>query len=209
MGFVDGLAGMFGGSKVAPLSPAEMSRFDHLKQLVRDGARAWIAAGKALREIRDRQLFRASHPTFELWAEAEYGLTGRRLSQLIDGAEQWQRIAAESPQAVTPTPPAERALRELRALPEGERVAAYQEAMTTETATAGRPTPPSTRTVADTVARRRAASGRKPKVKHKPLRIKVPGAVVTVAWNGKGDGDVEAALRAAIATLAAKSRAAA
>ena len=58
MGIVDGLAGIFGGSKVAPLSPAELSRFDHLKQLVRDGARAWIAAGKALREIRDRQLYR-------------------------------------------------------------------------------------------------------------------------------------------------------
>jgi hypothetical protein len=204
MGLMDRV---FGG-KVVPLSQAETERLDYLRKLVADGLRGWVRAGEALRELRDKQLYRQSAATFEEFAAREFQLSGRRLEQLISAAETWKDIADKQPHVYLAGEPTERAVRELRALPPTERAEAYGEAMAAETATAGRPTPPRIKTVAETVARRRAASGRR--VKHKPLRIKVPGAIVSIEWNGKGDGDAAAALRAALDQLVSKpSRAAA
>ncbi len=201
MGFMDGLKGVFNG-KPDPLTPSELSRLDQLRQRIRDGIDGWVAAGEALKEVRDRQLFRQTAPTFEVWAATEFRLSGRRLNQLIDAAMTWGDIATELPAAAAAGPPrTEKVLRELRQLPEQDRAPAYAEAMelAAATSTADEPTPPDTRTVAEVVRRRKAASGRK--VTPKPLRFRVPGAIVTVAWNAKGDGDAVAALRAALDQL--------
>lgn len=198
MSFLDAIKAPF-VSKPEPLTPSELSRLNQLRQTIRDGIRGWIAAGEALREIRDRQLYRSSHPTFELFAEFEFQLTGRRLTQLIDAAEQWGRIVAELPDAANGPPPSERALRELRALPPGERIAAYADAIASEpTEPIGTPKPPSVKRVAEAVARRKQ-SGKKSRPR--PARFRVPGAVVTVEWNGKGTGDTAAALQAALDQL--------
>jgi hypothetical protein len=117
---------------------------------------------------------------------------------LIDAAEQWGRIVAELPAAVAAKPPSERALRELGGLPPGERVAAYADALASEPAAVAAK-PPSVKQVAEAVARRKQAAGKKSRPK--PARFKVPGAVVTVEWNGKGTGDTAAALRAALDQL--------
>jgi hypothetical protein len=199
MSFLDAIKAPF-VSKPEPLSPNELSRLNQLRQTIREGLRSWVAAGEALREIRDRQLYRSSHPTFEVFAEFEFQLTGRRLTQLIDAAEQWGRIVDALPDAAKGPPPSERALRELQALPPGERVAAYADAIASEpTGPIGAPKPPSGKQVAEAVARRKQAAGKKSRPK--PARFKVPGAVVTVEWNGKGTGDAAAALQAALDQL--------
>ena len=208
MGIMDGIKGVF-TSRPDPLTPQELSRLDQLRQTIRDGIRGWVAAGEALREVKDRQLYRQTAPTFELWAETEFNLTGRRLHQLTDAATQWAAIAAELPTAAAAGPPrSERTIRELRQLPAAERAPAYAEALAVATSTADEPTPPDTKTVAEVVHRRKKATGRK--VKHKALRFRVPGATVSVEWNAKGDGDAAAALRFALDQLsrAAATRAA-
>lgn len=211
MGIMDGLKGVF-ASRPDPLTPSELSRLDQLRQTIRDGIRGWVAAGEALREVKDRQLYRQAAPTFEIWAEIEFGLTDRRLHQLTAAATQWAALAAELPAAAAAGPPrSERTIRELRQLPAAERAPAYAEALAaaaTETAPGSPPVPPDTRTVAEVVHRRNKATGRK--VKHKTLRLRVPGATVSVEWNAKGDGDAAAALRFALDQLsrAAATRAA-
>jgi hypothetical protein len=199
MGFMDDIKGVF-TSRPDPLTPQELSRLDQLRQTIRDGIRGWVAAGEALREVKDRQLYRASAPTFEVWAEAEFGLSGRRLNQLTDAATQWAAIAAELPAAAAAGPPrSERTIRELRQLPAAERAPAYAEALAVATSTADEPTPPDTKTVAEVVRRRKKATGRK--ATPKALRLRVPGATVAIEWNAKGDGDAAAALRFALDQL--------
>lgn len=205
MGLMDRV---FGG-KVVPLSQAETERLDYLRKLVADGLRGWVRAGEALRELRDKQLYRQSAATFEEFAAREFQLSGRRLEQLISAAETWKDIADKQPSVYIAGEPTERAVRELRALPPTERAEAYEEAVAIATESKGRPTPPSSGVVGKVVARRRAASGRtsKPKARPKAVRFRVPGASVIVQWNGKGSGDVEAALRAALAQLASRAAA--
>jgi hypothetical protein len=198
MSFLDAIKSPF-ASKPEPLTPNELSRLNQLRQTIREGLKSWVAAGQALREVKDRQLYRQTAATFEQWAEIEFQLTGRRLTQLIDAAEQWGRIVAELPDAANGPPPSERALRELRALPPGERIAAYADAIASEpTEPIDTPKPPSVKRVAEAVARRKQ-SGKKSRPK--PARFRVPGAVVTVEWNAKGDGDAAAALQAALDQL--------
>jgi hypothetical protein len=199
MGIMDGIKGVFVG-KPEPLTPSELSRLDQLRQRIRDGIDGWVAAGEALREVRDRQLYRQTAATFEVWAATEFKLTGRRLGQLIDAAMTWGDIATELPAAAAAGPPrTEKVLRELRQLPEADRAPAYAEALELAAATADEPTPPDTRTVAEVVRRRKAASGRK--VTPKAVRLRIPGATVMIAWNAKGDGDAVAALRFALDQL--------
>ncbi len=199
MGIMDGIKGVF-TSRPEPLTPSELSRLDQLRETIRSGIRGWVAAGEALREVKDRQLYRQVAPTFESWAETEFNLSDRRLHQLTAAATQWATIATELPAAAAAGPPrSERTIRELRQLPAAERAPAYAEALAVATSTADEPTPPDTRTVAEVVRRRKAASGRK--VKHKAVRLRVPGATVSVEWNAKGDGDAAAALRFALDQL--------
>jgi hypothetical protein len=199
MGFLDGIKGAFAGKPEGP-TPAELSRLQQLRLQIRDGIRGWVAAGEALREIRDKQLYRWSAPTFEQFAATEFKLTGRRLGQLIDAAMTWGDIATELPDAAAAGPPnTEKVMRELRQLPEQDRAPAYAEALAVATSTADEPTPPDTKTIVEVVRRRKAASGRK--VTPKPLRFRVPGATVMIAWNAKGDGDAAAALQAALDQL--------
>jgi hypothetical protein len=90
-------------------------------------------------------------------------------------------------------------LRELRALPPGERIAAYADAIASEpTEPIGTPKPPSVKRVAEAVARRKQSAK---KSRPKPARFRVPGAIITVEWNGKGTGDTAAALQAALDQL--------
>lgn len=202
MGVLDAVMGVF-SQPANQLSADEISRFHHLKQVVRDGIKGWHAAGKALCEIRDKQLFRQSFGTFEEFCVQEMALTPRRVSQLVDAATFLDRTAAEAPAATTTKAPSEQAVRELKALPEGERVAAYAEAVALESKAAGKLTPPKPSTVRAAVAARNAKAGRR--TKPRPVTLRVPGASVTIRWNGKGDGDAAAALAAAAAQIAAKA----
>jgi hypothetical protein len=48
--------------------------------------RAFVEAGKALMELRDRRLYRSTHKTFEEYCKDRFGFTHRHVNYLISGA---------------------------------------------------------------------------------------------------------------------------
>lgn len=56
----------------------------HLERKVE---RAFYEAGKALRELRDRRLYRSTHRTFEGYCRDRFGFTHRRINYLIAGSQ--------------------------------------------------------------------------------------------------------------------------
>lgn len=163
---------------------------------VKRGLGAFLEAGEALLRIRDKQLYRNTHPTFESFAVAEFGLTGRRLQQLSESYEIVRSLKSISPNL--PTPQVEAAVRPLAGLPDDLKLAAYQDAVD---AAGGES--PSPRQVREAAARRKPA----PKKAARPVRFRVPGAIVEVVPNRAFGGVVEA-LEAALnqARQAAVSR---
>jgi hypothetical protein len=66
------------------LTPVEMDNLDQLEAIVRPGLDTYMEVGDALAEIRDRNLYRDSHPTFEAYARERWGVdvrNGDSLSQ--------------------------------------------------------------------------------------------------------------------------------
>lgn len=55
--------------------------------LERKVERAFYEAGKALKELRDRRLYRSTHKTFEEYCEARFGFKRRHPYRLIEAAE--------------------------------------------------------------------------------------------------------------------------
>ena len=166
----------------ATLTAAERAELETCVQVVRRGLGAFLEAGEALHRIKAKQLYRSSHATFEAFAIAEFNLTGRRLQQLIESFEIVRTMKSISPNL--PTPAVEAAVRPLAGLPPALQVEAFTEAV----AAAGgeSPTP---RQVRESVARRKPAS----KVKApRPVRFRVPGAIVEVTPNKAFPGVVEA-----------------
>lgn len=76
----------------------------HLERKVE---RAFYEAGKALRELRDRRLYRSTHPRFEGYCRDRLGFTHRRINYLIAGSqmvENWQMgTISRGQQPLTPT----------------------------------------------------------------------------------------------------------
>jgi len=56
------------------LTPAEIDNLDHLEAVVAPGLDTYTEVGDALAEIRDRHLYRDSHPTFEAYARERWGV---------------------------------------------------------------------------------------------------------------------------------------
>jgi hypothetical protein len=207
MGVFDGITKALGQqTQPAALSVQEESRLDELKRIITDGIRGWFAAGKALQEIKAKQLYRRDYATFEIFASAEFRLSENRLRQIIDATQFLESVVAQLPEAATPTLPTERTIRELKTIPKAERVEVYAEAVAVESQAAGKPTAPSVKTVRESVAKRAAKAGRK--ARHKPQTFRLPGCSVRITWNAAGSGDAEQAARdllAAIETRKAKA----
>jgi hypothetical protein len=56
------------------LTPAEVANLDRLEAIAEHGLGAYIEVGNALAEIRDRQLYRDSHPSFETYVSDRLGV---------------------------------------------------------------------------------------------------------------------------------------
>lgn len=69
------------------LAVAEAARLAELEQVVERGLQTFVDVGQALLEIRRRELYRATHGSFESYCRARWNLTGRRGRQLIAAAE--------------------------------------------------------------------------------------------------------------------------
>ena len=157
-----------------------------LEAAVEAGVKATLTvleAGKALAEIRDRQLFRDSAATWDQYVDQRFSITKRRADQMIAFAG----VKAALDEMGTRVPIlSEKAARPLVGLaPDTMAEVVAEAASSPEGVTAGS-------------IRKAAARRRKGKVKvHRPRRFKVPGAVVTITFNRKSNGSALDALAAA------------
>ncbi|WP_341531742.1 hypothetical protein WKK05_39205 (plasmid) [Nostoc sp. UHCC 0302] len=67
-------------AEVPELTEDELRDRLHLERKVE---RAFFEAGKALKELRDRRLYRSTHRTFEDYCRSRFGYTHRRVNYLI------------------------------------------------------------------------------------------------------------------------------
>lgn len=178
--------------------------FDRLNRLVVKGvsaSRAVIEAGKALAEIRDRQLFRQLADTWEEYLEI-HNLTRRRADQMVQAAQVLGGIEATFEENGTMVPTGfetitERTAREFAGLGAEDAAEAVIEA-------AASPEGITRKTIRQATAKRK--SKKNGTMVPKARRLRVPGAVVTVEFNRKGKAtgfDVMAALEAAVEKLRA------
>jgi hypothetical protein len=68
--------------------------------LERKVERAFYEAGRALRELRDRRLYRSTHKTFEEYVRERFGMKQSRSYQLIDAAKVVDNLLSEVPPLV-------------------------------------------------------------------------------------------------------------
>ena len=171
---------------------AILSRLEEAVDDVLAAIPAMIAAGKALGEIRAKQLYRDQAKTWQAYCDLRFKMTLRRADQLIAFAGLSAAIEEVSEETGTAVPVlSERALRPLTGLADDDARDALRDA-----AADGGLTP---RSIA------RAAGARKAKGKKlqtpRPVRLRLPGGTVIIEVNRKGGATgvtVEALLSAAI-----------
>ena len=66
------------------LSPSETKRFQHLLTVIKHFNKSLRETGAALAEIRDKKLYRETHPTFEAFVHDTVDLARQRAYELID-----------------------------------------------------------------------------------------------------------------------------
>jgi hypothetical protein len=174
------------------LTPDEVAVLSRLEAAVEAGVQASntvLTAGKALAEIRDRQLYRDTASNWDEYVSARFKITRRRADQMIAYANVKTVIEDVSTKTGTPVPVlSELASRPLVGLsPDTVSEIVTEAAGSPEGVTAG-----SIRKAAS--KRRKAKASKVPK----PRRFKVPGAVIVVTFNRKATGSVVEALEAAI-----------
>ncbi len=146
-----------------------------------------IAAGKALHEIKSRQLYRDSAATWPDYVTNRFRMSARRADQLVVFAGLTAAIEAVSEESGTVVPVlSERAVRPLAGMAVEDAKDAIRQAVAD-----GGLTP---RTIAKVAAARKGKS-RKASIP-RPVRLRVPGGIVTIELNKAG-----VASGATIATL--------
>lgn len=173
---------------------AILARLESAVDEVLEAVSMMIAAGKALHEIKEKQLYRDQAATWNGYVDQRFRMTSRRADQLIVFAGLTAAIEAVAKESGTAVPTlSERAVRPLAGLPDQDAVEAIREASAD-----GGLTP---RSIA------KAASSRKPKRKAsipRPVRLKLPGGIVVIEVNRKGVASgvtVEALLASALEAL--------
>jgi hypothetical protein len=169
------------------LTPDERASLIRLESAVEAGVSVTttlIEAGKALAEIRSRQLYRDTAATWEEYVDARFRITRRRADQIVSFAA----VKAALEETGTQVPElSEKAARPLVGLPAATMADVVSEAaQSPEGITAG--------SIRKAAAKRR--KGKAAKVP-RPRRFKVPGAIVTITFNRKGTGSALDALAAA------------
>jgi len=170
---------------------ADFERFNEAVGRAVKAAKAVIAGGQALREIRQRQLYRHVAASWEAYLEL-HGLTRRRADQLVAAAGVFEAVETVSHETGTAVPSlSERAIRPLVGLAQDDVAAAVAEAASSSDGI----TPASIRKAAG--RRRKAKAAKAPR----PVRFRVPCGIVVVQLNRKAAAagiDLEAALTAAL-----------
>ena len=58
------------------LTPAELENRDRLETIAEHGVETYLEVGNALAEIRERQLYRDTHPSYEAYLQDRWGISG-------------------------------------------------------------------------------------------------------------------------------------
>jgi hypothetical protein len=183
-----------GGQMADQLTDQDRADFARLNEAVgraAKAAKAVIEGGRALREIRQRQLYRNVADSWEAYL-ALHGLNRRRADQLVAAAAVFEAVETVSHETGTVVPSlSERAIRPLVGLAPDDLNEAVIEAASSPDGI----TPATIRKAAG--KRRKAKAAKAPR----PRRFKVPGGIVVVTLNRKAAAagiDTEAALMAAL-----------
>ena len=175
----------------ATLTPDEQAALARLERTVEAGVSATLTvleAGKALAEIRRRQLYRDTNASWDSYVQERFKITKRRADQLVSFAGVQDALDDVQREMGTAVPTlSERASRPLVGMsPETIHEVVAEAAAAPEGITAG--------TIRKAASKRRRSKASKvPKAR----RFKVPGAVVTITFNRKGNGSALDALQAA------------
>jgi hypothetical protein len=171
----------------AQLTADEQAALDRLEATVLVGIGSVVAmveAGKALAEIRRRQLYRVSAGSWEEYVDRRFQITKRRCDQMVAFAGLKEFLEEMG----TPVPNlSEKAVRPLVGMPADELKAVLAEAAEGGEITAAG--------IRKATSRRKAKSAKVPR----PRRYKVPGATVVITFNRKTDRSAINALAAAMA----------
>lgn len=173
------------------LTEAERIVLARLEAAVEAGVSATmtvIEAGKALAEIRNRQLYRDFGGSWDDYVQTRFKITRRRADQLVSFAGVQDALKAVQDETGTAVPTlSERAVRPLVGMDADTIKSVVAEA-------AGTPDGVTPATIRKAAGRRKAKASKVPR----PRRFKVPGAVVVVSFNRKGSGSAIDALSAAL-----------
>lgn len=107
------------------LTETERRKLNDLETIIERGLQTFVEVGASLAMIREQQLYKDSHETFESYVETRWGWTASRARQLIGAAE-----AVASVESVTTVTPANEAqARELVPVPAEKRAEVWQRAV--------------------------------------------------------------------------------
>jgi hypothetical protein len=70
-----------------PLAEDERAMLNDYEGVIERGQAAFMEVGQALVAIRDRRLYRMTHPSFDLYCRERWGFTRQRAHQLTEAAE--------------------------------------------------------------------------------------------------------------------------
>jgi hypothetical protein len=109
------------------LSPAETDALARCERIIAEGIQTFVEVGRALLVIRDGQLYRQTHATFEAYCRERWDLSRTYAYQLIGASEVVDEVAAVS----DVVPANEAQARPLASLPPEQRLEVWQAAVDT------------------------------------------------------------------------------
>ena len=112
-----------------PIDPLTIEEEKARFSLERKVERAFYEAGTALRELRDRRLYRSTHVTFEEYCRERFDFTRRRPYQLIEAAQIYDNLIDKCEPMVPVLPTKEGQVRPLSELNTDEQPIAWEAAV--------------------------------------------------------------------------------
>jgi len=112
-------------SEKTAITLKESARLVELERTIKDGLMTFMEVGRALIEIRDAQLYRIQHRTFEAYCRDQWGMTDRHARNLIAASSTASSLAGTG----TIVPKTESQARPLTKLPPAEQPEAWARAV--------------------------------------------------------------------------------
>ncbi len=112
-----------------PIDPLTIEEESDRFSLERKVERAFYEAGKALRELRNRRLYRSTHVTFEEYCRDRFDFTRRRPYQLIEAAQIYDNLIDKCEEIVEVLPTKEGQVRPLSELDSAQQPLAWEAAV--------------------------------------------------------------------------------